>query len=90
MPRLYNKYHKNAPRGTVYIGRPSPWGNPFVVGLDGNRKEVIAKFRDLVEDRPEFKERIKSELKGKDLVCYCYPAACHGDVILEIANAEED
>jgi len=27
----------------VYIGRPSKWGNPFVIGRDGSRADVIAK-----------------------------------------------
>jgi hypothetical protein len=29
----------------VYVGRPSKWGNPFVIGRDGSREEVIAKYR---------------------------------------------
>jgi hypothetical protein len=32
-------------RGRVYIGRPSKWGNPFVIGRDGSREEVIEKYR---------------------------------------------
>lgn len=31
--------------GRVYIGRPGKWGNPFVIGRDGSREEVIAKYR---------------------------------------------
>ena len=27
----------------VYVGRPSRWGNPFVIGRDDSRDEVIAK-----------------------------------------------
>jgi hypothetical protein len=29
----------------IYIGRPSLLGNPFVIGKDGDRAEVIAKYR---------------------------------------------
>ncbi|PIW12451.1 MAG: hypothetical protein COW35_01440, partial [Candidatus Infernicultor aquiphilus] len=29
----------------VYIGRPSKWGNPFTIGKDGTRSEVIEKYR---------------------------------------------
>ena len=31
--------------------------------------------------------KIKHELKGKDLVCWCAPQPCHADVLLEIANS---
>ena len=63
-------------------------GNPFIIGRDGTRAEVIAKYRDwLVRN-----ERLMAdlhELRGKDLVCWCAPSACHGDVLLELANAHE-
>lgn len=73
----------------VYIGRPSPWGNPFEIGPDGTREEVIAKYRAWLA-RPEkraLRERVRKELRGKVLGCWCAPKACHGDVLLEIANA---
>jgi hypothetical protein len=28
-----------------YVGRPSPLGNPWVIGRDGTREEVLAKYR---------------------------------------------
>lgn len=31
-------------------------------------------------------ERLKKELKGKDLVCWCKPQRCHGDYLLQLAN----
>ena len=37
----------------VYIGRPSKWGNPFRIGPDGNREEVIRKYRDWIGKQPE-------------------------------------
>jgi len=43
MPKVLNKYKDGVPAGAVYIGRPSKWGNPFVIGKDGDREEVIAK-----------------------------------------------
>lgn len=70
----------------VYIGRPSPWGNPFRIGFDGGRKEVIAKFREWFLGQPELVARAKAELRGKVLGCWCYPFSCHGDVLAEIAN----
>ena len=71
----------------VYIGRPSVWGNPFVIGRDGDRAEVIAKYRAWLLARPHLVERAKRELKGKVLGCWCSPQACHGDVLAEVANS---
>lgn len=87
MPRLYNKHHGDV-RGAVYIGRPSPWGNPFSIGKDGTREEVIEKYREWVLQRELFVEQIKEELQGCDLICWCYPKSCHGEVLLEIANGK--
>lgn len=71
----------------VYIGRPSIWGNPFKVGKDGTREEVIAKYwKWLYDTHPTLVGRIRKELRGKVLGCWCAPKACHGDVLAEIAN----
>ena len=70
----------------VYIGRPGVWGNPFVIGKDGDRVTVVAKYREWLLSQPELVARAKQELKGKILGCFCYPEACHGDVLSEIAN----
>lgn len=74
----------------VYIGRgPLGWGNPFIIGPDGDRWDVVRKYRAWVM-RPEkarFRERVKKELSGKVLGCWCAPKACHGDILLEIANS---
>jgi hypothetical protein len=74
-------------RGT-YIGRPSKFGNPFVIGTHGDRAQVIAKFEAYIRARPALMAAAKAELKGKDLVCWCAPLACHGDVLSRIANEE--
>jgi len=74
----------------VFIGRPGPFGNPFVIGKDGSRLEVIEKFRQWSKTNPEFCKRVRRELKGKVLGCFCKPAPCHGDVLVEIANSEGD
>lgn len=64
----------------VYIGRPSKWGNPYEIGKDGTREEVIAKY-----DQWFWKEsnllKDLSELKGQTLGCWCHPKACHGDLL---------
>ena len=70
----------------VYIGRPGEWGNPFSIGPDGNRQEVLEKFRNWLECQPKLVEKVKAELKGKKLGCWCKPRACHGEILAEIAN----
>lgn len=66
----------------VYIGRPGKWGNPFVVGKDGTRTEVIEKYRIWLLNKPELLTKIV-ELKDKVLGCWCSPQACHGDVLVD-------
>ena len=73
----------------VYIGRPSVWGNPFVIGRDGDRDEVVAKYREWLLGQPVLVAAARADLKGKTLGCWCKPAACHGDVLLEVANSDE-
>lgn len=72
----------------VYIGRPSRYGNPFEIGKDGTRTEVIQKYKEWIYSQPELLEEIRSNLKGKILGCWCSPLACHGDILSEIANTE--
>lgn len=66
----------------VYIGRPSKWGNPFLIGRDGTRSEVIEKFEKYLEENEQLKNDI-NELDGKVLGCHCKPKACHGDVLVK-------
>jgi hypothetical protein len=73
----------------VYIGRPTLWGNPFVIGKDGTRADVVRKYRAWIESRPDMIAKAKAELCGKVLACWCSPHACHGDVLAEIANGEQ-
>jgi hypothetical protein len=96
MPKLINMHGRSGdvPPGAVYIGRQmrflwlrrSKWANPFKIGLDGTRAEVIAKYRDYLLSRPELMAALP-ELCGKDLACWCWPEACHGEVLLELANS---
>lgn len=76
------------PTTSVYVGRPSPWGNPFVIGPDGDRDRVIARYREYLLASPALLARL-GELRGKDLICWCSPQACHADVLIELANATE-
>lgn len=65
------------------IDRQSIWGNPFVMGEDGSRDEVINNYR---EHYLPFKYGLLArvgDLEGKALACWCAPQPCHGDVLLE-------
>lgn len=84
--KVLNKYKNNIPEGSIYIGRPSKWGNPFIIGKDGNREEVCVKYEKWLEENKELVEAAKEELKGKDLVCFCAPLSCHGYILLKVAN----
>ncbi|RTK97785.1 MAG: DUF4326 domain-containing protein [Neisseriaceae bacterium] len=69
----------------IFVGRPSIWGNPYVIGKDGTREEVIAKYKEYLMKDAFLLSRIK-ELKGKVLGCYCSPLPCHAEILAEIAN----
>lgn len=87
MPQVLNNRKHHIPPQAVYIGRPSRWGNPFPLGDFRSREECLAAYAEWLFAQPELIEAIKRELRGKDLVCYCAPKACHGDLLLKIANA---
>ena len=87
--RIVNKYTFKG--SGIYIGRPSVWGNPFAIGRDGDRKEVIRKYELWIREPAQTWLRVKAKvaLKGQCLICYCAPLACHGDVLAKIALEEE-
>lgn len=73
----------------VYIGRMpqygnTKWGNPFKIGVDGSRLEVISKYEKWIQTQPVFNDI--HELRDKILGCHCSPKPCHGDVLLKLAN----
>jgi hypothetical protein len=73
----------------VRIDRSSPWGNPFVLGPDGDRKQVIAAYRDhYLPHKPSLQARL-DELEGKVLACWCAPEPCHGHVLVELLELLE-
>ena len=79
-------------RADVYIGRPSKWGNPFILPdhhSHEERMEVIELYRRWLLTQPELLAALP-ELKGKTLGCWCAPLPCHGDVLAELANKEND
>lgn len=80
MTRVVNKYKEPY---DIYIGRGSKWGNPFVIGQDGTREEVVEKYKKYILEQPELLKAL-SELQNKTLGCFCKPKACHGDVLVEL------
>ncbi len=71
----------------IYIGRPSKWGNPFEIGKDGTREEVINKHREwITEGKGMYLLDDLHELKDKMLGCWCKPKACHGNTLVELIN----
>ena len=83
MCTVVNKYKEDF---DVYIGRGSVWGNPYVIGQDGTREEVIEKYKhylwEMITSKRISLDQLKN-LKGKRLGCFCKPKACHGDIIVK-------
>ena len=93
------------PAGAVVVSRPTPWGNPFKVGVDGPAAECVFLYRALLAGyvvvtchagvaeqiaAAEYARGHIAELRGKAVACWCRPGApCHGDVLLEVANDPE-
>ena len=73
----------------VYIGRPSKWGNPFEIGKDGTRQQVIKKYEEWIRQQPDLLNQL-DELKGKTLGCWCKPLPCHGDVLVKLINEQSN
>ena len=72
----------------VRIDRGTRFGNPFVLGEDGDRDDVCEAYADYyLPHKKGILASIESgELEGKVLVCHCYPKRCHGDCLAEAAN----
>lgn len=70
----------------VRVDRSSEYGNPFILGDDGTRDEVCDAYAThYLPNKPSIKSKIKT-LKGKVLVCHCYPQRCHGDILAKKCN----
>jgi hypothetical protein len=90
--RVVNKHYCTEPG--EYVGRPSMLGNPFVIGRDGNREEVMDKYRQWLWEKIKEGGAILDELhrlrglarrRELILICWCKrpgkEIACHGDVL---------
>lgn len=102
--RLSRRKGWRLPEAAVSVARPGKWGNPFVVGKDGNRLQCVTMFAILadgfidlggrlsVDDQLTIYRRIRrslGDLKGRDLACWCPEGAhCHADILLFLANGD--
>ena len=87
-PQVLNRRRVGVPQGSVYVGRPTYWGNPYKGReMPGGRNAAVDAFEELIKDNPQMQARARQELRGKDLVCWCAPQRCHADVLLRYANA---
>jgi hypothetical protein len=85
---MHGVVHFKKEKYDVYIGRPSLFGNPFMIGRDGDRDEVCAKMlkyaRTRIKHDPIFREAVRN-LYLKTLGCWCAPFKCHGEVLVKLA-----
>lgn len=81
--------------GVVFINKKryptnsSIFANPFKIGKDGTREEVIIKYKEYIIKKIENGEILVEQLlalKGKKLGCWCYPEYCHGNVLLDLID----
>lgn len=77
--------HCKRERHHVNIGRPSKWGNPYVVGKHGTREQCIALYERWLRENDTLFAAL-DELRGLVLGCWCAPRACHGDPLMRLAN----
>ena len=80
------------PANTVKVDRTSKWfGNPFKVDEFTTAGEAVMLFRRYIRQSEILMALARHELRGKNLACWCKPGEpCHADVLLEIANAEQN
>ena len=86
------------PPNTIYVGRPTMWGNRWQIGTWSNTlgrnvetiAEAVDLYRRLMWTEPHHIAWVRENLRGHDLACWCnLDQPCHADVLLEIANSEE-
>lgn len=67
------------------VDRGTRWGNPFIVGEDGDRKKVVALYRRYaiwrLEEQPDW---LDSLLDKTALACWCAPNVCHAEVLADL------
>lgn len=78
--RVVNINHEDC---DIYIGRPSRWGNPFQIGVYGDRQRVLLLYAEWIRRQPDLLRALPT-LRGKRLGCHCAPLPCHGDVLISL------
>ena len=79
----FTDYSWKSNPNAVYVGRPSPWGNPFKV-KDYGLKECLKLYRKWLKEKLKENPDFLEPLRGKDLVCFCsLNQPCHADIIIE-------
>jgi hypothetical protein len=89
IPSVLNLRRDRVGHCSLYIGRGSPWGNPFRIGRDGDRAAVLRQHDRWPRDQRHLLRRV-GELRDCNLVFFCAPAAWHGDLLLRLANGTRD
>jgi hypothetical protein len=83
----------------VDITRNGIYGNPFIIGRDGDRKQVLSKFRrwlkgtdfrNLDQQRRKLILDSLPSLKDRKLGCVCVPESCHGHIYIDFIEGLED
>ena len=76
----------------VCVDRTTAWGNPFGIGKHGTREECIGWYEEWMHLPAQklLRQRMRDQLKGKHLLCWCDPLPCHAKVIRDIANQDDD
>jgi Domain of unknown function (DUF4326) len=90
MLRVINKHKASAEEKALAqsVMRDTVFGNPFIIGRDGDRAEVCQLYRQWIAqpEQAALRQRMRTELRGKNLLCCCAPLECHATTILHIAN----
>lgn len=85
--------------GVVFVDKErfpkkgSKFLNPFKIGRDGNRDEVLKKYKIYISEKLKDDKELVYELnkmKGKKIGCWCYPEKCHGDILVEIIESKNE
>ncbi|MEN5062274.1 DUF4326 domain-containing protein [Luteimonas sp. TWI1416] len=82
--------HSHAVNGlpATVVARPGRWGNPYRIGVDGDRAICVARYAAHMAtcaDAPDL-----APLRGRNLACWCpLDGPCHADVLLALANPEQ-
>ena len=86
-PKVLNR--KNGEADSVFIGRPSKYGNPFPITKSDDRHSVLQKYWSWIHQQDELLLQARVELRGRNLLCFCAPEPCHGDILLRIVNVPD-